>query len=209
MTKRTFDLLLAIPLLAAAIPVMALAVVASRVLGDRGPVLFRAVRVGEGGRTFEVLKLRTMRDSLGGRRVTGRDDPRITPVGRVLRRLKVDELPQLVNVIRGEMSIVGPRPEDPTYVDWADPQHAEVFRARPGITGVAQLRYAHEEELLVGGDIEATYRSEILPDKVAMDGWYLRHQSRRLDARIVLATALRTLGVPAPRIGPRMPNARP
>lgn len=205
-SKRTFDLLLAIPLLAAAVPVLAIAIAIARILGDRGPVLFRAVRIGEGGRTFEVLKLRTMRVSDGGRRVTGRDDPRITPFGRVMRRLKVDELPQLVNVIRGEMSIVGPRPEDPSYVDWADPQHVEVFRARPGITGVAQLRYAREEELLVGNDIEQTYRTEILPDKVAMDGWYLRHQSRRLDARIVLATALRMLGGAAPRIGPRMPS---
>ena len=202
--KRSFDLMLAIPLLAAALPVMAIAIAAARALGDRGPVLHRAVRIGEGGRPFEVLKLRTMRLGDDGPRVTGRDDPRITPFGRVVRRFKVDELPQLVNVIRGEMSIVGPRPEDPSYVDWEDPQHNEVFRARPGITGVAQLRYAREDELLVGDDVERTYRTEILPDKVALDGWYLRHQSRRLDARIVLATALRMFGGTAPQIGPWM-----
>ena len=201
-SKRTFDLLLAVPLLAAAVPVMAMAIAVARVLGDRGPVLHRAVRIGEGGRAFEVLKLRTMRVGDAGPRVTGRDDPRITPFGRVARRFKVDELPQLVNVVRGEMSIVGPRPEDPSYVDWDDPQHNEVFRARPGITGVAQLRYVREAELLVGDDVERTYRTEILPDKVALDRWYLRHQSRRLDARIVLATALRMLGGPTPQIGP-------
>ena len=205
-TKRTFDLLLAIPLLAAAVPLMAIAVAAARLLGDRGPVLYRAVRIGEGGRSFEVLKLRTMRVGDDGPRVTGRDDPRITPFGRVVRRFKVDELPQLVNVVRGEMSIVGPRPEDPSYVDWEDPLHNEVFSARPGITGVAQLRYAREAELLVGDDVERTYRTQILPDKVALDGWYLRHQSRRLDARIVLATALRMLGGSAPRIGPLVPS---
>lgn len=205
-SKRTFDLLLAVPLLAAAVPVMALAVAATRILGDRGPALHRAVRIGEGGRAFEVLKLRTMRVGDGGLRVTGRDDPRITPFGRVVRRFKVDELPQLVNVIRGEMSIVGPRPEDPSYIDWEDPQHNEVFRARPGITGVAQLRYAREEGLLVDGDVERTYLTEILPDKVALDGWYLRHESRRLDVRIVLATALRMFGGTAPQIGPRIPS---
>jgi lipopolysaccharide/colanic/teichoic acid biosynthesis glycosyltransferase len=142
-----------------------------------------------------------------GPRVTGRHDPRITPFGQVVRRFKVDELAQLVNVVRGEMSIVGPRPEDPRFVDWADPQHNEVFRARPGITGVAQLRYAHEDELLVGSDVEQTYRTEILPDKVTLDGWYLRHQSRRLDAQIVLATAWRVLGGTGPRIGPPMPSS--
>jgi lipopolysaccharide/colanic/teichoic acid biosynthesis glycosyltransferase len=206
-SKRTFDLLVAIPLLAAAIPVLAIAVAATRAMGDRGPALYRAVRIGEGGRAFEVLKLRTMRFGGEGPRVTGRDDPRITPIGRVLRRLKVDELPQLINVMRGEMSIVGPRPEDPSYIDWADPQHNEVFRALPGITGVSQLRYAREDELLVGADFELTYRTRILPDKVALDAWYLRHQSRHLDARIVLATVWRTLGGTAPRIGPWTPSS--
>lgn len=205
-SKRSFDLLLAIPLLAAAVPIMVIAVAVARACGDRGPVFHRATRIGKDGRTFKVLKLRTMRVGHGGPKLTRREDPRITPIGRILRRLKVDELPQLLNVIRGEMSIVGPRPEDPIYVDWADPQHCKVFKALPGITGVSQLRYAREEELLEGADYERMYRDRILPDKVALDSWYIRHQSRRLDARILLATVWRTLGGPAPTIGVRPPS---
>lgn len=192
--KRILDLALAGPLVVASLPVFAAAFVANRLAGDRGPLLYRARRVGEGGRAIEVLKLRTMRVDGSGGPLTQRGDVRITSVGRFLRRHKLDELPQLWNVVRGEMSLVGPRPEDPAFVDWADPLHAAVFVARPGITGLAQLAYAREEELHVGDAAIELYREKILPRKLRLDRWYLAHQDIRLDARILLRTAAILLG---------------
>lgn len=192
--KRLLDLALAGPLVVASLPIFAATFVANRLAGDHGPLLYRAQRVGEGGRAIEVLKLRTMRADGAGGPLTQRGDPRITSVGRFLRQHKLDELPQLWNVVRGEMSLVGPRPEDPSFVDWTDPIHAAVFVARPGITGLAQLAYAREEELHVGDAAIQLYRDKILPRKLRLDRWYLVHQGVRLDARILLRTAAILLG---------------
>jgi lipopolysaccharide/colanic/teichoic acid biosynthesis glycosyltransferase len=197
--KRTLDLAVAGPLSLLTLPLVGGVAVANRLGGDAGPLLYRATRVGEGGREIQVFKLRTMVTDLGGSPLTQRDDPRITRVGRFLRRHKLDELPQLWNVVRGEMTLVGPRPEDPSFIDWSDPLHQAVFTARPGITGLAQLAYAREEELHVGDSALDLYRDQILPRKLRLDRWYLEHRGLRLDARILARTGAILLGIPRPR----------
>jgi lipopolysaccharide/colanic/teichoic acid biosynthesis glycosyltransferase len=186
--SRTLDVALGAVGLVASLPLLAAAAVATRASGDRGPLLYRATRVGEGGRHVTVYKLRTMRVATVGLPITSTDDTRITRVGRVLRRLKIDELPQFLNVLRGDMSVVGPRPEDPSYVDWDDPLHRFVFSARPGITGPSQIAFRHEERLLAVSDPDRHYRTEILPQKLAMDARYLRERTARSDLAMVGAT---------------------
>jgi lipopolysaccharide/colanic/teichoic acid biosynthesis glycosyltransferase len=168
-------------------------------LETRGPALFRASRMGPGGHPFECLKLRTMRANRSdqGPGVTSGSDSRITRIGGLLRRFRLDELPQLWNVVRGQMRLVGPRPEDPRYVDFDLPYHSEVFTARPGIAGLTQLVYADEGKLLEGtADPDAHYRQTILPGKVAIDAAYLRHRSTKLDLWILAQTPRAMLGRP-------------
>ena len=187
-TKRGLDLVLGSAGLVVVAPILAAFAIAMRLTGDSGPFLHRARRVGEGGRIITVLKIRTMVDGPSGPRLTSAGDPRVTRIGRVLRRYRLDELPQLVNVIRGEMSLVGPRPEDPAFVDMADPDHRRVFMARPGITGLAQLQFHDEAKLLSGRDAEKRYREEVLPAKLLLDIEYLDRQSTGLDIRILIRT---------------------
>jgi lipopolysaccharide/colanic/teichoic acid biosynthesis glycosyltransferase len=175
-------------MLAAVTPALIGVALAMRLTGDSGPFLHRATRVGEAGTTFTVLKIRTMRHGSSGTGVTLARDPRVTRLGRILRRYRIDELPQLVNVVRGEMSLVGPRPEDPRYVDWSDPLHRRVFSARPGITGLAQLEFHAEARLLVGVDAEERYRRDVLPAKLRLDAKYLDERSTLLDLRILART---------------------
>ena len=196
-SKRAFDLVLGSLGLAAASPILVGVVVAIKLSGDRGPILHRARRVGEGGRIITVLKIRTMVVSSDGPRLTGSDDPRVTRLGRVLRRFRLDELPQLINVVRGEMSLVGPRPEDPAFVDMIDPLHRRVFTAKPGITGLAQLQFHDEAELLKGADPERLYREEILPVKLRLDAEYLESRTTLLDLQILLRTIGAVLGRPS------------
>jgi lipopolysaccharide/colanic/teichoic acid biosynthesis glycosyltransferase len=204
-------------LLVVASPLLAAIAVAVR-LTSPGPSLYRARRVSAGG-TFELLKFRTMRagSDREGPGVTASGDPRVTRLGRLLRDAKLDELPQLWNVVRGEMLIVGPRPEDPRYVDWDDPLHRAVFSAKPGIVGPTALAYRHEEPILAAaarevamaagrstptpGDVDRAYRERLLPAKLAIDGGYLASRSVRGD----LAILGRTLGV----ISRRHPGGAP
>lgn len=186
--SRALDLALGIVGLVVAAPLVVGAWIAMRVSGDRGPLLYRARRVGEDGRDMTVYKLRTMRVAAAGLPITSSADERITSVGRVLRRFKLDELPQFLNVVRGEMSVVGPRPEDPSYVDWADPLHRFVFSARPGITGPSQIAFRHEERLLAVSDPDTYYRTVVLPQKLEMDAGYLRRRTFRSDLGMVAAT---------------------
>ena len=153
-----------------------------------GPVLYRARRVGRGGSTFSCFKLRTMTVTTDGPAITTRTDARVTRTGAFLRRFRLDELPQLWNVVRGEMLLVGPRPEDPRFVVPSDDLHRRVFTAMPGITGVAQLVFSDEATLLDPTDPEGSYRERVLPDKVALDARYLAHRSLRLDLWILVAT---------------------
>jgi lipopolysaccharide/colanic/teichoic acid biosynthesis glycosyltransferase len=163
-----------------------------------GPVLFRQQRVGRGGRPFTLLKLRTMRMAPEGSQLTLAGDARVTLVGRWLRRCKLDELPQLWNVVRGDMSLVGPRPEVPRYVDPGDPLWREVLSARPGLTDPVSLRLHDEEGLLAGVDHpERFYRERLLPWKLR---GYLDYRARRswiTDLGVLGATALAVLRRPA------------
>ncbi len=188
--QRTFALLgfaLTLPLLAA----LAVAVR----LESKGAPIYSAKRIGERGRAFTCFKIRTMvTRRTPGQRLTTAADPRVTRTGRLLRRTHLDELPQLWNIARGEMRFVGPRPEDPHFVDFDQPLHALVFTARPGITGLAQLLNADEETRLVDADPERVYRDVILPRKLALDAAYLRHRSTRLDLWILAQTPRAVLG---------------
>ena len=182
--KRCVDLVVAVPgvvVICALAPWIALA---NRLAGDRGPTFYSARRVGERGRPFNIHKFRTMRPAAGPG-ITFRGDPRITKVGRFLRRSKLDELPQLFNVLRGDMSVVGPRPEAPDYVDWSSADQRIVLGARPGITGSTQLAYLREEESVSDDD---EYRTVVLPRKLALDRWYVEHATARGDLRIILDT---------------------
>ncbi len=187
-SKRALDVTLGSVLLVVATPMLVGVAMAMRVSGDRGSFLYRARRIGEGASIIEVLKIRTMVEGTAGSNLTTLRDPRITPVGRLLRRYRIDELPQLVNVVRGEMSLVGPRPEDPVFVDMSDPLHRRVFNAKPGITGLAQLAFHDEAVHLVGPDAERRYRQQILPAKLRLDAEYLDRQTLRLDIEILAKT---------------------
>jgi len=176
-------LVLAAPVLAAA----AAAIAATSGL----PVFFRQVRVGRHGRPFTLVKLRTMRKSGAGPKVTAGNDPRITAVGRFLRHTKLDELPELWNVLRGEMSFVGPRPEVADYVHPESALWREVLSVRPGLTDPVTLRLRHEEALLqsVEGDREKFYRETLQPRKLEGYVEYLRRRSWRSDLGVLIATA--------------------
>ena len=167
---------------------VALAVKAS----SRGPVLYRAQRVGRHGRLFTLYKFRSMYvDHRGdGPRVTGREDSRVTAVGRFLRRTKLDELPQLFNTLIGEMSLVGPRPEDPVFVSGYSEAEREVLRVKPGITSLATLLHRHEEELLTGANFEERYRRDIMPAKLRIELQYLSNRTLATDLRILAATVV-------------------
>ena len=170
-------------------------------LDSPGSPFYLAERVGEGGRRFRLIKLRTMRlgaaDAGPGISLFG--DARITRFGRFLRQTRLDEAPQLWNVVRGEMVLIGPRPEDPRFVDLADPLHRRVFLAKPGLTGITQLAYAGEAEMLDPADPERHYREVILPTKLALDARYLDRRSARLDAWILVQTIRTAAGRPPPR----------
>jgi lipopolysaccharide/colanic/teichoic acid biosynthesis glycosyltransferase len=158
-------------------------------LEDRGPILYRQCRIGKNGKPFLLFKLRTMTPSSGAATITARTDYRITRVGGLLRQYKFDELPQLWNVFRGEMSFVGPRPEVPEYVNLLDPRRQKVLSVRPGIVDLASLAFRNEEDLLSEQkDIEKFYRECLLPRKLDLSAHYMRIRSLRTDARLFALT---------------------
>jgi lipopolysaccharide/colanic/teichoic acid biosynthesis glycosyltransferase len=190
MAKRALDLLISIPGLILLCPLL-LALALWVKLDSRGPVLYRGQRVGQDGSPFLMYKFRTM--VLGAERrgpaVTYRDDPRITRAGRFLRRTKLDELPQLLNVLKGEMSLVGPRPEDPAYVALYTPEQRRVLSVKPGITGPTQLEYRDEASMLQGESVDEEYVTRLMPEKLKLDLEYVRNRSLALDLRILCRTA--------------------
>ncbi|HEY1478975.1 MAG TPA: sugar transferase [Gaiellales bacterium] len=185
--SRVLDVIGASLLLLLTFPLWVLIALAI-VIEEPGPVLYRARRAGRHGREFSMLKFRKMRRDAAGPRLTRQDDERFTRVGRFLTRTKLDELPQLINVLRGEMALVGPRPEDPMYVDMYPREFGEIHRCRPGITGLSQIQYRDEAPLLVGGDFENTYRNVLLPKKMDLDRYYASRRCLGLDARIMVWT---------------------
>jgi lipopolysaccharide/colanic/teichoic acid biosynthesis glycosyltransferase len=164
-------------------------------LDSPGPVFFEGRRIGIYGRPFHILKFRSMTPDAPhkGASITCKDDPRVTRMGRVLRRTKLDELPSLVNVLRGEMSLVGPRPEAPDWVERYSTQQRAVLRVKPGITGLAQVKYRSEEELLSGANLEVEYL-QIMNDKLDIDLDYVENHTLILDMRILFKTALALIG---------------
>src|SRR3954471_23763718 len=171
MLKRLCDVFVAVVALAVTSPLLAIVAVAVRFTSP-GPILHRARRIGRFGRPFTLYKFRTMvpGPASAGFGVTVRADPRITKVGRVLRITKLEELPQLLNVVRGDMSVVGPRPEDPRFVEAYTPEERGILQWRPGLTSPATLAYRHEEAVLAASaDPEHTYRTVVSPEKVRID----------------------------------------
>ena len=165
-------------------------------LDSPGPVFYRARRVGRGGQEFTAFKFRSMRtgSDKAGPGVTVSGDPRVTRSGRVLRRLKIDELPQLINVFLGEMALVGPRPEDPKYVAQYGIEQRELLLVRPGMTSPSSLRYCHEEEVLAGPDWETTYLERVLPDKLAVDHEYVSNRTIPKDMLLILRSLATMVG---------------
>jgi lipopolysaccharide/colanic/teichoic acid biosynthesis glycosyltransferase len=190
--KRTFDVAIALLALLILLPVLVSVALAVKLDGP-GPVFFRARRVGSGGRPFAMLKFRKMVDGAVGAPLTTASDQRFTGVGKVLARTKFDELPQLWNVVKGEMSIVGPRPEDPQFVGLHPEEYSEILRVPPGITGLSQLAFAKEAALLDRPDTMDYYVGKLLPAKIGMDIFYARHQSFARDLAILSWTFLAVL----------------
>ncbi len=195
--KRVFDLCVAIPLLVMGSPALALAAIVVKA-SSPGPVLFRQSRVGRDGKTFRLLKFRTMvhGDLNKGPGVTRQGDSRIFPAGRWLRHWKLDEVPQFFNVIRGDMSLVGPRPDLPEYIASLNEEQREILSVRPGITGAATLQLRNEEDLLAqvpAAELQSFYISRLLPEKTRIDIAYARDASLWSDIKILFRTLAKIL----------------
>lgn len=155
---------------------------------SRGSVLFRCRRVGQGCQEFDMLKFRKMHDGASGAALTSPDDGRFTRLGRFLAKSKLDEVPQLWNVLRGDMSLVGPRPEDREFVRLHGKAYEEICKVKPGITGLAQLAFARESEILDPDDRVADYLGRLLPAKIRLDRLYVERRSVWMDLRVLLGT---------------------
>jgi lipopolysaccharide/colanic/teichoic acid biosynthesis glycosyltransferase len=188
--KRAFDILASGLGLLLVLPLAAVIGLLIK-LADRGPIFFGQIRIGRLGKPFRIWKFRSMvvdADRLGVS-ITGEDDPRITSIGRFLRKTKLDELPQLWNVLVGEMSLVGPRPEVARYVDRYTPEQRQILQYRPGITDLASLLFRNEEELLCGAqDVEEFYLRYCLPKKIELNQKYAQSATLLTDAWVILQT---------------------
>jgi len=190
--KRLFDIVVSLVGLICFLPILFLAAVLIK-LDSAGPVFFRQTRMGRRFRPFQILKFRTMvQDSLTrGKSITVGDDARITRVGWFLRKAKIDELPQLINVLRGEMTFVGPRPEVPRYVEIFRKDYEEILKIRPGITDLASIKYRDEAALLGQSENpEEEYIRRVLPDKIKLEKEYIRCSSFMLDLKLIFKTLL-------------------
>lgn len=190
MIKRSFDVFFAILGLLVLLPILLL-VALGIAATSKGGVFYRQERIGKNGRPFRIFKFRTMftgADKKGLLTVGGRD-PRVTPIGYYLRKSKMDELPQLINVLLGDMSLVGPRPEVAKYVALYSKSDREILTIRPGITDYASIAFRNENELLAGSpDPEKTYIHEIMPQKLALNKQYLGEMGLGNDLKIILKT---------------------
>ena len=191
--KRTFDILVAAIGLVLFAPLFLLIAILIK-LDSKGPVFFRQVRIGRNFRAFEIYKFRTMvqKASQLGTPITYGHDSRITRAGRLLRKAKLDELPQLINVLKGDMSFVGPRPEVPQYVELFRRDYMEILTVRPGITDLASLKYRDEASLLGEAvNPEEEYVNHVLPDKIEMAKDYLQRSSFVFDLSVIVKTIFR------------------
>ncbi len=190
MAKRALDLAISGLGLLVLSPLMLIAAIWIKV-DSKGPIFYRGERVGKDGELFGMYKFRTMvvdADRIGPP-VTYNADPRVTRVGRFLRDTKLDELPQLINVLEGEMSLVGPRPEDPSYVAYYTDEQRQVLRVKPGVTGPTQLEYRSEASMMHGPTADEEYLASIMPAKLELDLHYVRNRSLALDLKILWRTA--------------------
>jgi lipopolysaccharide/colanic/teichoic acid biosynthesis glycosyltransferase len=190
--KRVLDVAVAAFLLLVLTPLV-VAVAAAIKADSRGPVFYRCPRVGRNGREFKMLKFRKMRDDASGVALTAADDDRFTRLGRFLASSKLDEIPQLWNVLRGTMSLVGPRPEDLGFVTRERRAYDAILRVRPGITGLTQLAFARESEILDPTDRVGHYVRALLPQKAKLDCLYVARRSVAMDLRILAWTAVAVL----------------
>jgi len=188
--KRTFDIGVSFVGLILLSPLMLLAALAIK-LDSPGPIMFRQKRIGKGFRPFLIYKFRTMVQGASDRRrsLTVGDDPRITSSGRFLRRTKIDEIPQLINVLKGDMSFVGPRPEVPEFVELFRSEYEEILKVRPGITDLASLKYRDEAAVLEQSENpEEEYLRRVLPDKINLSKEYISRSSFFFDLTLILKT---------------------
>lgn len=189
--KYLFDRLVSLIGLLLLLPVLVIVAILIRIKMPDGPVLFRQKRVGKEGKLFTLVKFRSMTMHHSGGTVSVAGESRITPLGAKLRRYKLDELPELWNVLKADMSFVGPRPDVPGYADALTGEDREVLQLRPGITGPATLKYRNEEEILASVEDPQKYNDEIIfPDKVRINRYYLHHYSFWMDIRMMVATVL-------------------
>ena len=191
-SSARLDIVLAATLLLLLAPVI-LIVAAMIKLESSGPGFYRCPRIGRGGREFGMLKFRKMHDGAGGPALASWEDDRFTRLGPFLARTKLDELPQLWNVLRGQMSLVGPRPEDPSFVELHAAEFAVIHSVKPGVTGLCQLAFARESTVLDPEDRVGHYVNQILPQKVQIDQLYASQRSIGMDLRILGWTALAVL----------------
>lgn len=186
--KRAFDILCSFLGLTVLSPVLLVVSVLVAVTSP-GEVFFRQERIGKDGKPFRIFKFRSMRKDNAGLKITTGNDSRITPVGRFLRKSKIDELPQLINVLVGDMSFVGPRPEVADYVNLYTPYQRQVLLVRPGITGLASIRFRNENDLLTASDDpNRTYVEQIMPRKIDLDLEYIPHASVFYDIKLIFQT---------------------
>lgn len=187
--KRIFDITISLVLLTAFLPVMA-AIVVGIMLSSPGPVFYRGIRTGWHGKTFRIFKFRTMvvdAEKCGGG-TSGKNDPRVYAFGRVLRRLKLDEVPQLINILIGEMSLVGPRPELPVYTDRFTAEERAILSVRPGITDYSSIRFSSLDEVVGATDVDRIFEEQVLPEKNRLRLQYVRQRSFWVDLKILLST---------------------
>lgn len=189
--KYIFDRVCALVGLIVAAPLLAVVALLIKIKMPDGPILYTQKRVGKDGKLFTIYKFRTMRVGTDQSSISVAGESRITPLGEKLRRYKIDELPELWNVLIGDMSFVGPRPDVPGYADCLTGTDRDILRLRPGITGPASLKYRDEEYLLSQQADPKTYNDQVIfPDKVRLNLYYLNHYSFIDDIRMILCTVL-------------------
>ncbi|MDN3667170.1 sugar transferase [Algibacter miyuki] len=195
MIKRTFDVLFSLIGLIFLFPFLLILAIIIKI-DSKGPVLFIQGRVGKNNRDFNIYKFRTMREKSqkSGLLTLGNHDARITKVGYLLRRFKIDEFPQLINILKGDMSFVGPRPELRYYVNFYTEDDMKIFKVRPGITGLASLKYRNEVELLEAAENpEELFIKTIIPDKLKYNKAYIKNRNFFFDLKLIALTVIKVI----------------